>query len=448
LINAINVADEDATYQKFTDNELRAFILSKFSINLADTYGFLVDRIIDRNVISSFREISAIEEPYTSITEQFGNDSGDSSFYEILANYFQSYGSVALADNLKEQKLTVTVEYQFNEGDPVVYDPLESGLVVFIDKTEFTSPEDYDRPYNAIYTNNKGLSAIELNSTKPTPYTVDYDVYAPGDFELKTPINSGTIEISGSVVEHTIQILNSPNFPNVVAYPSAYLVTNPNEPGDNNTITAKAPSGIFSGDQNVTIANLATLIDTDLPKNLKSIRYMGGLTFESGTGVQQNDVDIINSIAQLEVATSHVDQMFAMYTGGYTSLQSIANTDRTAFVASLTNQGGGNGTQRTPSAIEGNANVNYATIHNSAKAASEFLSNVVNGALRSRRSPAKTFNDPQNQTIGAAALSSVQNAINSALQNNCECQDCQSAVSPLAYLADLIRFKQQTVQKA
>src|SRR5262249_27431522 len=102
---------------------------------------------------------------------------------------------------------------------------------------------------------------------------------------------------------------------------------------------------------------------------------------------------------------------------GYDSVHKIANTPRTDFVGAIHEQVG---------------DFNAAKIQVVARAQEHFLDNVVTGLAVDH--------------ANGYEFSSIMGAEGAVPPQRCACRDCEAAVGPLAYLADLLKYTVQHVK--
>lgn len=151
--------------------------------------------------------------------------------------------------------------------------------------------------------------------------------------------------------------------------------------------------------------NIHTLVD---------IRNAGGLSHLAGLSIAPEDpvVRKLEAHAQLSVLPTEPAINARLIEAGYTSLQEIAETPQAAFVA----------------AVEGRLNKDKAAaLHVAATVQSLFLSNIITGL--------HLYSDGSTQQK-ADVLSKM-----------CNCPDCRNALSPMAYLVDLLNYAIQHLKQ-
>jgi Tc toxin complex TcA C-terminal TcB-binding domain/ABC toxin N-terminal region len=178
-----------------------------------------------------------------------------------------------------------------------------------------------------------------------------------------------------------------------------------------------------------TLTELATATRLQLPPpllpalaksgiyTLADIRTAGGIGHLEGLPVAPDHpaVQTLEAHANLSTLSPDVQLNATLVAQGYTSTLAIAETLRTDFVAAMHDQIG---------------DVKAAQVHVVARAQTDYLNNLLTG-LRA---------DQANGFVERAVGSSPTNGIPLPGPIQCECQDCEAAVSPLAYLADLLHY--------
>ncbi|MEZ4789469.1 MAG: neuraminidase-like domain-containing protein [Flavobacteriales bacterium] len=143
---------------------------------------------------------------------------------------------------------------------------------------------------------------------------------------------------------------------------------------------------------------------------LEDIRRLGGFRNLPGEGIDPEDTDLVqlDGLASLELLQGDLAKNQTLFSRGYRSLVDVGTTARKQFVDDATDLFGEFGAGR---------------VHYQAKAL--HLYGVNNAAAALAPIP--------DHELGRARSTS-------ATATGCDCPDCRSAVSPIAYLADLIRF--------
>ena len=176
--------------------------------------------------------------------------------------------------------------------------------------------------------------------------------------------------------------------------------------------------------ETATIREIATALHLHLPaalitglaehgiRTLGDIRSAGGLSRIEGLTVAPEDpaLQIVEAHAQLNLLPSDLAVNAMLIERGYTSLADMANVSRQTFVASL-------GSSLEVSGAE--------ALHAAATAQTRFLENTI-AAFRVNTSDR-----------AEAKYSAV---IEEVMPPTCGCENCKSATSPMAYLADLLDY--------
>jgi peptidoglycan hydrolase-like protein with peptidoglycan-binding domain len=181
-------------------------------------------------------------------------------------------------------------------------------------------------------------------------------------------------------------------------------------------------------DTSATLAELDETLDLELPPELLShlaenginslddIRRLGGLGRLSGLPVAADHpaVSLLEAHASLSTLSPNVALNARLIDGGLTSVAAVANQPRARFVSDFHTDAGGD--------------LKTALLHAEAVASTKFLDTVATGVIA----------DFANGY--AAPLPGVDPAVSDAFATKCACKACESAVSPLAYLADLLDY--------
>lgn len=175
------------------------------------------------------------------------------------------------------------------------------------------------------------------------------------------------------------------------------------------------------------LEELADTLRLDLPQKLLStlaehgirtlldVRKAGGLGHVEGLPAALDDpaIHTIEAHANLSILSPDVALNAKLIEKGYNSITAIADAPRHEFVAATHEQMG---------------DVKAAQLYEMAAAQSKFLNNVLTG-IRA---------DMANNYLSARAGDRA--ALSEALPTRCACKDCEAAVSPLAYLVDLLDY--------
>lgn len=148
-------------------------------------------------------------------------------------------------------------------------------------------------------------------------------------------------------------------------------------------------------------------------RTLDDVRSKGGIGRIEGLDLPEDDLlrQTIDAHAFLSVAVGDSQDIQKLVKKGYPSLHAIARTNRDRFV------------DRVKAEI---GEVKVASIHAKVVAQTSVLNNLLVGHFADRAN-------------GYALVSGPMRDIDLP-EPPCQCRDCESAVSPLAYLADLLRY--------
>lgn len=163
----------------------------------------------------------------------------------------------------------------------------------------------------------------------------------------------------------------------------------------------------------------AALLDFFSAKNIRTlvdIRNVGGIGHLEGLPVPPDDpaVKALEAHADLMRLSYDLHLNRALIEKGFTSVSAIAAVSRTNFVAT---------------AADGLGDFKAAQLHTIAKAQTHFLQNVFLSFQVGAANGAQPAFDGVSQRL-------IQNTF----PMQCGCPDCDAAVSPLAYLADLLGY--------
>jgi hypothetical protein len=180
------------------------------------------------------------------------------------------------------------------------------------------------------------------------------------------------------------------------------------------------------------LSELATTLKLNLPQqllptlakqgihSLENIRMAGGIRHLEGLPVAADDpaVRMLEAHANLSVLSSDAQFNTALIAKGFTSPAAIAATSLKNFVSAVGDQVG---------------DLRAAQAHVKARAQTHFLNNVLTG-IRT------------NAANGYTATNALAARSYDVVQTGCDCKDCESAVSPLAYLYDLLTYARAHLQ--
>ncbi len=151
-------------------------------------------------------------------------------------------------------------------------------------------------------------------------------------------------------------------------------------------------------------------------QTLEDVRRAGGLGRMEGLPLVADHPAVrrLESLANLSAVSSDAGVSTALIERGYDSLLAIARAPRTEFVAAVRDQVG---------------DFKAARMHVEARAQTMYLNNVLTGILAARANGHSTL-----------PYGDVQAIESDTEPTKCGCKDCEAAVSPLAYLADLLDY--------
>ena len=157
-------------------------------------------------------------------------------------------------------------------------------------------------------------------------------------------------------------------------------------------------------------------------KTLVDIRNKGGIGHLEGLPVAPDHpaVQALEGHASLSVLSPDTKANAAVIDAGFGHVAAVAEAPRTTFVGSV---------------HEAMGDFRPARLQVEARARISFLNNIV-GALRANY--ANGFATPDDAPVGEVAALFPQ---------TCRCKDCEAAVSPLAYLAELLDYTVTSVKR-
>jgi hypothetical protein len=161
---------------------------------------------------------------------------------------------------------------------------------------------------------------------------------------------------------------------------------------------------------------LATFLSSHGIVNLKQIRDQGGLKYMTGLPVAQDDPAVIalDAHADLNTISYDISVNQKLIDSGIYSLRDLNNMNRTdavnRFMGLSDVQAGG---------------FNAMKIHAVSKVYGSFLQSLIVGHRAAANTPSSMGKIPE---------------LDAVLEEQCICDDCDAAVSPLAYLTDLLNY--------
>ncbi|MCB9236141.1 MAG: hypothetical protein H6581_31120 [Bacteroidia bacterium] len=247
-----------------------------------------------------------------------------------------------------------------------------------------SNDNSYTRQLGYTFSQGKGYFEIEYNTFGlPTSYTLDFSIYGPYDV---TPLTASENADPNEVI--VTQILVTPA---------------------SGSTTSASIAGLALSIEFTPSSTLNTYLGANSISSLSNIREIGGLKNQEDLTVDPTDAEIVllDGLAQLELISDDVVNNETLIGRGYDSLGKIARMERFDFVTENEDLFG-----------------NYLTaqLHVAASASHKVLLSVIGNTGAHR-------GDSFSQTV-----------LENALPQNCNCEDCQSGVSPLAYLADLLNY--------
>src|SRR6266567_1848947 len=195
---------------------------------------------------------------------------------------------------------------------------------------------------------------------------------------------------------------------------------------DQQHLVIQVPIPVIPQPPSPTLDELATALPEALPEallpflanrsitTLADIRMAGGIHHLEGLPVAADhpSIQALEAHANLSVLSPDVTCNAMLIERGYTSIHKIAEVPRSLFVNITRDQLG---------------DFKAAQLHVQARAEAHFLDNLLTGIKV----------DAANGYTSTDQLLAIAN---SASQDACNCRDCESAVSPLAYLYDLLTY--------
>lgn len=148
---------------------------------------------------------------------------------------------------------------------------------------------------------------------------------------------------------------------------------------------------------------LTDFISSNNILTLRNIREIGGLkNQEEIPDATETSVLVLDSLANLELINPDYEKNYELYSAGITNINQVANMPRSSFVAN-----------------------HRGTLGDYVAAKTHYTAKGVNIAI---------------QTALMGSKDELTGPNGSAAEVTCGCKDCSSAVSPLAYYADLLSF--------
>lgn len=358
----------------------------------------VIDRLFRRAIVSSIIELTD-NSPISNeqIIEHFGDPVEDREFYDIWSAYFLQMAQIASASGQVEYRVIVKVDDGTNDL---------AGAFVRLkdDGGEFVSPASASeiREFGVVNTNENGFCDFLVSSARASvPLTIE--IFAPGaDLSSDTALaitaptpstftlNADTTSFDVSVDYTPTSVSNSATISDVVAQ----------ETGIRTAALSALEAHYGAG------------------ASLLNIRLTGGASNTAITGdITDTEKALIDSYAMMEVINPNIGQnnVLINHAASVGTVGSIAAMSQTQFIASVSAENVG-----SEHAFKNEAEVGQVY------AAAASVQGVLNSVLTDTQANFRT--------------STANTAFASAIPNTCNCKDCESGVSPLAYLADLTNY--------
>jgi hypothetical protein len=197
---------------------------------------------------------------------------------------------------------------------------------------------------------------------------------------------------------------------------------------ENKLVEVRIPGPVVTEPSSPKLAELSAAVNLELPRQLttfltqqsihtlEDIRKVGGINHLEGLPVAPDHpaVQALEAHANLNFLSSNLQFNAAMIAKGYPSLYAVANASRKDFVIAMHDQVG---------------DFKAAQLQVSARAINKQLNNSTM-ELKSAKANGFEVQTPADQLPGLAHE----------FDYKCGCEDCQAAISPMAYLADLLNY--------
>lgn len=372
-----------SNYPNFTEEEYLNYTIGLFSSGLGRAYLVLYERLLNREVITKFTGIASLSN--ADIISEFGDDTVDTPFLDALANYYTAKASEAVKEN--SQSHTIYLQITFDDTEK-----LTNATVILTDTNEFTG---VNRKYPPQRANQEGYVGFEIFSVRES-INMKVTVLAPGEDDPANnlTITPSSITYNGTIDSYVIDATYTPP----EEYPSTPIT-------GTNSIESVDLAGFSSAEA---LIEIESHFD-----NLRAIRNAGGALNASISWSNATTADLtrIDQYANLELVSSNPANTKVLIDTSITNFRAVAQSDRSAFINQFQTN--------TSGTI---SNVDLGRIHTASKTAYAVVSSAVSDTLAKKDSPLQD-----------------EDFVN-ALPKKCSCEDCQSGVSPLAYLAELINY--------
>lgn len=390
----------------------------------ADSY-YYINLIIEGEYTSRSEELflevkdSGDNTRYTPFTNLITDDNRDLGVRDKDENFYKLSQNISI--NASYNSLLISSDGKIFYFDDVAEIWKELAQLTF---TQFADPSalifdkdgiyEYDAGAGAITTGNLEESSTsfenfsaKIESPVPDFVSVELDIYEP--FDLETPVYSGTIHsvLPGSLDFNIVAISGSP---------SKETDDSPTL-GDIETVSGTT----FS-------STLKNFLTTEKFDTLFSIRKAGPLLYIKNfpaSGWTQTEVDLLQSHVDLYTINEDIDQNQHLIDNDYGSLYNISITPRNEFIADVS--GATIGRYKS-------AEVHELTVQNQKMTGNLLAARMTDYSMDS---PVFTPN-PDSDFADEQFASFI---------NKCDCDECNSAVSPFAYLVDLLKYGAKHIRK-
>jgi len=341
-----------------------------------------------RYAVDSVRKVDpAIPENTYDLFKVIEGMNGASAMAIQSAAMFEAMASYYIA-TASQYVAARSVKYQFL-GQVVDQTNGEGKGKVKVSMTDHAF-EPNNRQFGSIFTNDQGYFRIQfsvldgIKGAYPLSFTFTHDLIADGtlDLDLSYDPDNARIPVRAEIDFIIPESLSEKIVTTGVSVPAAVTT--------------------YLNAQSKTIINL------------EDIRRIGGLANLPLDPTDLTDPALLklDALASLEIVSKDLSELNTLYDGGFRSLSSIANMPKRHFMQKM----GGTLSE-----------FRLAQVHYQAQATQLYALNNLAGAY----APTVGGEAPRSSVVGPA--------------NGCGCDDCLSAVSPLAYLADLLNFAQNNL---
>ncbi len=395
-----------------------------FFIKKNDSGIFIIDLRVEGTITTRDQECyievkdSSENSYYTLITDLVVN--GD---YLCIFDGDETYYKLADEFEISTEDIDVIVINQF--GAVLTYNPdtqiwANLGKITF-NQIEF--PEELDEFSDGFYETNVNTGTITqghlgddastfenfiaiVENTSPYYVKVKVDIY---ELEDKRPIHDVVID---SI------LLGSPDV-NIITIPGSPEAPEDESPdlGDIETVSGET----FS-------TALVNFINTEEINSLKKLRASGPIRYIDGMpteGITEPELTLLQAHIDLYIINENIDENQHLIDEGYDSLFKIATTPKDKFLEDTVG--------------EVLALYHAAKMHEEVVQTQKLLSNVLSARMSDYG--LKTNMYP------ALPNSNFEQEVFASFINKCDCDDCSSAISPFAYMVDLLKYGANTVRK-